>query len=58
MKGYRTIIINVLALVFSILAMQGVEITPEDQATVSTGILAIINIVLRFITTTKIGEKE
>ena len=52
MKGYRTIIVNVIALVASVLAAAGYEMTPEEITTVSTGVLAVVNIALRFITDT------
>lgn len=52
MKGYRTIIVNVIALVASVLATMGYEMTPEEITVISTGILAIVNIGLRFITDT------
>jgi preprotein translocase subunit SecY len=58
MKGYRTLIVNVIALLASILGMYGHEVSPEDQVNISTAILAIVNIALRFYTTTAIGEKE
>ena len=58
LKGYRTLIINVVALIASILAMAGFDITPEAQGQITTGILAVVNIVLRFITDTKVGEPD
>lgn len=58
MKGYRTIIINVIALLASVLATAGYEMTPEEVTTVSTGILAIVNIGLRFITDTPALQGE
>lgn len=58
MKGYRTIIVNIIALVASLSATQGLEIGAEDQASIATAVLAIINIGLRFITTTPVGDKQ
>lgn len=52
MKGYRTIIVNVIALLASVLATVGYEMSPEEITVISTGILAIVNIALRFITDT------
>jgi hypothetical protein len=58
MKGYRTIIVNALALIFSLLAGYGFEVSAENQGQISTGILAIVNIALRFMTTTPAGKSE
>lgn len=58
MKGYRTIIVNVIALVASVLATMGYEMTPEEITVISTGILAIVNIGLRFITDTPALQGE
>lgn len=56
LKGYRTIIVNVLAIVYVVLASSGVDIPAPEQETISAGIIAIANVVMRFITDTKVGE--
>jgi len=56
MKGYRTIIVNVLALAFSLMAMNGFGVSAEEQGQITTGILAGVNILLRIITTTPVGK--
>ncbi|TQV80310.1 hypothetical protein [Denitrobaculum tricleocarpae] len=61
MKGYRTVVMNVLMALAAIGAVFGIEIPPEDLDTVAAGIISaigIINVVLRAMTTTPIGEKE
>ena len=58
LKGYRTIIVNIVGLAVAILASQGIDVTPEDQASIVTAILAVINIAMRFITTTPVGKSE
>lgn len=58
MKGYRTIVLNFLALIFSLAAGYGFEISAEDQGAVSTGVLALINIILRFYTDTRVFSGE
>lgn len=61
MKGYRTIITNVLMAIASILAIQGVEIPVDMVNNITTGIIsafAVINLILRKMTTTPMGEKE
>ena len=58
MKGYRVLIVNVVALGASLLAMNGIEVTADQQGAISTGILALVNIGLRMITTTPVGKSE
>ena len=61
MKGYRTIITNVLMVVASVAAIWGIEIPPEMIEEVVSGIIAVIglvNLFLRAITTTPVGQKE
>ena len=57
-KGYRTLIVNGVALLASLLVMAGIDIPAETQSQISTGILAVVNIVLRFITDSKAGSQE
>jgi len=58
LKGYRTLIINVVGLISSLLIMYGIDVPEELQGHISTGILAVINIYLRFKTDTKVGQKS
>lgn len=58
MKGYRTIIVNALALIFAIATGAGFEVTVDAQAEITTGVLALANIGLRFFTDTPIGSKS
>lgn len=58
MKGWRTIIANGVALVASLLVGAGVDVPLETQGHITTGILAIVNIALRFKTDTAVGEKQ
>lgn len=57
-KGYRTLIVNIVALLSSLLVMAGVDIPLETQSQISTGILAVVNIALRFVTDTPVGQKQ
>ena len=57
MKGWKTITTNVVALVFAAAVYFGLEI-PEPDPAVVAGVLALINIILRFITTTPVGARE
>lgn len=52
----RTIWVNAVALVASLLMVFGIELTADQQASLVTSILAIVNIVLRFVTTEGIGK--
>lgn len=56
MKGYKTVVIMAMGLVYSLLAGSGFIIPESEQAAISTGIVSIIGIVLRFVTDSKIGE--
>lgn len=58
MKGYRTIIVNVLALIFSLALFFGLDISAESQGEITAGVLAVANIALRFITDTPVGQNN
>ena len=58
MQGYKTIIVGILALIWSILGAVGVDVPANEQATIGSGLLAIIMLVLRFFTKTPIATKE
>lgn len=57
MKGYRTIIVMTMGLIFSILASQGWVVPESDQAAIQTGVVSLIGLVLRFVTTGPVGNK-
>ena len=57
MKGYRTIATNAVILIFAGLAYFGLDI-PEPDPAILAGALAAINIILRFLTRTPVGQKE
>jgi hypothetical protein len=57
-KGYRTIAFNVVVGLISIASTRyGFDLDHQAQAEIATGVLAVGNIGLRFITTGKVGEK-
>ena len=56
MKGYKTVVIMALGLIYSLLAGSGFIIPESEQAAISTGIVSIVGIILRFVTDTKVGE--
>lgn len=59
MKGYKTIVFNIVTLAASLLATYGLDVTPETQADIATGIVSILgvgNMILRSVTTTPIGK--
>lgn len=61
MKGYRTLTVNAIALLASLLLMFGVEVTAEQQAEIATGLVTVLTVVnagLRSITDTKVGQSE
>jgi hypothetical protein len=58
MKGYRTIVVNVVALLaLGAAALLNIEVNAEDQGLIVGAVLVVINIGLRRITTTPMGEK-
>lgn len=60
-KGYRTILVNMLMALASILAVYNIEITPDQIQNVTAGVFSIwgvVNVILRAITTSRIGQKE
>ncbi|MDX1496953.1 MAG: hypothetical protein R3352_05310 [Salinisphaeraceae bacterium] len=57
MKGYRTLITNGLAFLFSLMAFYGLDIPAADQGVITTAVLALINIVLRLDTDTPPFQK-
>jgi len=57
MKGYRTCVVMALGLLYSVAAGIGFVIPEDEQAAISTGIVSIIGLVLRFMTDTKVGEE-
>ena len=62
MKGYRTILFNVLmAIAGAVLVWKQIEIPQamvEEAATGGVAFWALGNLILRALTTTKIGQKE
>lgn len=46
----KTIWVNAIALIASLLALLGIDLTPEQQGAFVTAILAAVNIILRFFT--------
>ncbi len=57
-KGWRTITANAVALLVAFGALTGVVIPESDQAALIAGIVAVVNIVLRFKTDTAVGKAE
>lgn len=57
-KGYKTLVANSVALLVAFGALTGVVIPESDQTALTAGILAAVNIALRFFTTTPVGEAE
>ncbi len=57
MKGSRTIIVNVAALIASVLAYYGFSISPEVLVPILAAGLPVVNVWLRSITSTGIFQK-
>ncbi|HML99523.1 MAG TPA: hypothetical protein PKD75_13700 [Tepidiformaceae bacterium] len=56
LKGYRTIIANIVAVIASVGLFFGVVIPEDERAAVIAGLVAIVNIALRFATSTRVGQ--
>ncbi len=58
LKGFKTVIFNILATIMPVLEISGVELGLEGAALAYYGLaVTIINLVLRFFTDTPIGKK-
>lgn len=58
MKGYKTLVTNGLLAIFSAIEFgTGEVIAVDDTTAVIAGVLALINIGLRFVTTSPVGQK-
>ena len=57
MKGWKTLTTNGAVLLVALAAMIGVELPVELASEAVVGAVAIVNIVLRFFTTTPVGKK-
>jgi len=58
LKGWKTIIVSVLALIWAILPSLGIDLTGAETANVELGVLALAGIVLRYFTDTSIGDSS
>ena len=59
MKGYRAIVLNVVVGLGAILALPEVTgLIPQESVKYVIAAQAVMNVVLRFLTTTPIGESE
>lgn len=58
LKGYRTLIVNGVALATAMLTMVGVEVLPQEGDAVTLGAFALVNIGLRVITSTPFRQRN
>ena len=59
MKGYKTVLFNIGAAIMPILEVSGVELGLEGNSLALYGLgVTVVNVVLRFFTTTAIGKSE
>lgn len=57
-KGYRTIILNLVLLATAVFGKSAIPIEPEQVDAIMVGVGAVANIGMRFITTTPVGVKS
>lgn len=59
MKGYKTVIFNVLAAIVPVLEVSGTDLGLDGTGLAIYGLgVTIANLVLRFLTTTPVFDKE
>ena len=58
LKGYRTLILNGVAFATAMLAVLGVEVLPDEGNAVTLGAIALVNIGLRIVTNTSLGQRN
>lgn len=58
MKGYRSILAQVPTIIFAVLAFFGVIVPDADQAILVGAASSVTAVVMRLVTTTKIGESQ
>jgi hypothetical protein len=57
-KGYRTVLVNIILMIMPILEMTEVlEVLPEGYAAPYAIVLAVVNLYLRTVTTTPMGKR-
>ena len=60
MKGWRTIVVNAITAGVAWLNVKFVfiDLTGEEQAAVALTLMAVVNMGLRYVTTTALGKKN
>ena len=57
LPGYKTLIANAGLLVFSVITMFGIVVPEDEKQAAITGIVAIVGIILRIVTTGPVMNK-
>ena len=61
MKGYRTIIVNILMAAASIAGVYNIDIPPDQVEAIATGVVSVftvVNLFLRAVTNTPVGSDK
>ncbi len=61
MKGWKTLIVNLLSVAGTLLALQGIEFTAEEQAALATAavtLIGFVNVIVRHFTDSQPGWKR
>ena len=56
-RGYRTIIVGALVVIYALLQMAGIADLPNPDGEETAGILGAIMILMRFATSGSVGQK-
>lgn len=58
MEGYKTFLFGLLSMVAAVLGKYDIVLSLEDQTAIVMGVMAILTIVLRFVTKTPVFESS
>lgn len=59
MKGFKTVLFNIGAAIMPVLEVSGVEMGLEGDSLAYYGLgVTVVNLILRFFTTTAVGKSE
>lgn len=56
--GWKTILMVIMGELFAFMQAQGIIVPEDDQAAIQTGIVAMIALILRHVTTGKAGWRK
>ena len=58
LKGYRSLIVQLPTIIFSLLAIFGIIVPDVEQAQIAAGYSTVVAVVMRYFTDTAVGDDE